>query len=76
MTSKTTQNSWIEVWVDSASKGEYVLILQSNKNGVLSIIDPQDARKVVSTFNNYEDAVHWLNEDEYDLIEGRWGFED
>ncbi|MGH2367707.1 MAG: hypothetical protein ACRDI2_05860, partial [Chloroflexota bacterium] len=31
--------------------------------------------QVVMSFQDYEDAVHWLNEDEYDLVEGRWSAE-
>lgn len=62
---------WAEVWIDSASRGEYVLILRLVDN-YLEVVDPQNQGKVVKTFDDYENAVHWLNEDEYDMIEGRW----
>lgn len=68
----TKQIQWLEVWIDSASKGEYVLLLRSLANETLELIDPQENLKTVKVFNSYEDALHWLNEDEYDLVEGRW----
>jgi hypothetical protein len=63
---------WVEVWIDSASGGDYVLILRSLADGSLEVIDPQDKSKVVNIFDSYDEATHWLNEDEYDLVEGRW----
>jgi hypothetical protein len=65
------QIKWAEVWIDSASRGEYVLILRL-VDDCLEVVDPQNQSKVVKTFEDYENAVHWLNEDEYDMIEGRW----
>jgi hypothetical protein len=62
---------WVEVWIDSAS-GDYVLLLRPVEVGGLEIVDPQEGRKVIKRFKSYEEAVHWLNEDEYDLVEGRW----
>lgn len=63
-------NTWIEIWLDSSS-AEYVLVLRQLSNGELELRDPQESWRLVETFATYEDAVHWLNEDEYDLIEGR-----
>lgn len=47
-----------------------MLILRSNGDSSLEVIDPQNQGKVVK-FEDYEEAVHWMNEDEYDLVEGR-----
>lgn len=64
-------NSWVEVWIDSAS-GNYFLVLRPTPDGGVEIIDPQEGGRVIERFGNYDDASHWLNEDEYDLVEGRW----
>jgi hypothetical protein len=63
---------WVEVWLDSPSGGEYVLVVRGFSDGHVEIIDPQKAREQVAVFNHYEDATHWLDEEEYDLVEGRW----
>ena len=68
----TQHTKWIELWIDSPSRGDYFLVLRELIDGSLEIIDPQKNGEVVNTFVNYEDAVHWLDEDEYDLVEGRW----
>ena len=65
---------WVEAWIDSAS-GEYVLLLREIADGKFQIVDPQKNMQIVMTFASYDDAIHWLNEDEYDLIEGRYSFE-
>lgn len=70
------QIKWAEVWIDSASRGDYVLILRSHGDSSLEVIDPQNKGKVVKNFEDYEEAVHWMNEDEYDLVEGRWTIDD
>ena len=62
---------WVEAWIDSASV-EYVLLLRQLVRGELELLDPAKSYKVIETFEDYEAAVHWLNEDEYDLIEGRF----
>ena len=63
--------TWVEVWIDSAS-GRYVLLLLPNENGRLDVADPQEGLKIIQRFETYDEASHWLNEDEYDLVEGRW----
>jgi hypothetical protein len=62
--------SWIEIWIDSSSN-EYLLALRRLANGEVEICDPQESWRRLEMFATYEDAVHWLNEDEYDLVEGR-----
>ena len=68
--------TWIEVWADAASPADYILVLRSLTNGSLELLDPQQQGEVVERFDDYEEAVHWLNEDEYDLVEGRMSFDD
>jgi hypothetical protein len=63
-------NTWIEVWIDSSS-AEYILVLRQLGNAELEVCDPQEDWRTIEKFATYEDAVHWLNEDEYDLVEGR-----
>ncbi|AUX46451.1 uncharacterized protein SOCE26_079570 [Sorangium cellulosum] len=69
----TSTVEWFELWVD-ASAGDgwiYVLILRGSSDGSLELIEPQKGGERVDTFGNHEDAVHWLSEDEYELVEGR-----
>jgi hypothetical protein len=66
---------WIEVWLDSAAKGDYLLLLRQMASGRLELIDPQRDRELVRVFQSYDEACTWLNEDEYDLVEGRWTIE-
>jgi len=61
---------WIEVWIDSSS-GEYVLLLRGFEDGRMEVVDPQEQYRVIEAFNDYADATLWMNEDEYDLVEGR-----
>jgi hypothetical protein len=63
-------NAWLEIWLDSSS-AEYLLVLRQLPNGDLELCDPQASWRRIERFATYDDAVHWLNEDEYDLIEGR-----
>ena len=63
---------WVEVWFDSDLAGDYVLVLRELANGLLELVDPQEGRKVITTFGTYAAAVDWLWEDEYHLVTGRW----
>jgi hypothetical protein len=63
---------WQEVWIDNASEGEYLLVLRALGDGSFELLDPQQHRQIVATLASYEEAADWLNEDEYDLVEGRW----
>lgn len=67
---------WVEVWIDTSSAGGYVLLLRCLHDDSLKLADPQEGGRVIWDFPSYEEAVHWLNEDEYDLVEGRWIVED
>lgn len=63
---------WVEAWLDSASGGQYVLLLRGAGDGPLVLTDPQRNGDTVAEFRTYAEATAWLNEDEYDLAEGRW----
>jgi antibiotic biosynthesis monooxygenase (ABM) superfamily enzyme len=63
-------STWVEVWIDSPSR-EYLLLVRGQRNGPVEIVDPQEGWRVIETFADYSSAAHWLNEDEYDLVEGR-----
>ena len=66
---------WIEVYADGADLGFYLLTLRALKEGTFELLDPQKGGKVIENFGSYDDAMHWLGEDEYDLV-GRIGDED
>jgi hypothetical protein len=61
---------WVEAWIDSAA-GEYILIVRE-RDGRIEIVDLQKHGSIIQSFDSYDDALHWLNEDEYDRIEGRF----
>ena len=63
---------WIEVWIDEPSGGGYLLVVWGFIDGHVEIVDPQKGGERVAVFDDYEQATHWLNEEEYDLVEGRW----
>lgn len=71
-----TKIIWVEVWIDDAARGDYVLLLRARVDGMLEMMDPQAQRQLIKTFHTYEEAVDWLREDEYDLVEGRWQVEE
>lgn len=64
---------WVEVWMDGFSKRDfiYLLLLQASSGGTFDIIDPQEQGRKIKSFNSYEDAEFWLEEEEYELVEGR-----
>jgi hypothetical protein len=59
---------WAEVWADYANLGGYLLTLRAYDDGSFEILDPQKGGEVVETFSSHDDAMHWLSEDEYDLV--------
>ncbi len=62
---------WVEVWIDTSSNGQYFLIVRGYADGTCQIADPQEGGKLVKACSSYQAAQTWLNEDEYDLVEGR-----
>jgi hypothetical protein len=66
----------IEVWTDSATRGEYLLVLRAREDKTLELVNPHTKNQVVRMFASYEEAVHWLGEEEYERVEGRWFADD
>ena len=62
---------WSEVWADSTNGSLYLLMVQELTDGTIRVTDPQKSREIVETFETYDAARAWLNEDEYDLVSGR-----
>lgn len=73
----TRMSVWMEVWIEGSSSGAfvYLLILRQRSDGKIEVVDPQKDQSIITTFDHYDDATTWLNEEEYDLVEGRWSLE-
>jgi hypothetical protein len=61
---------WVEIWTDAYDYGSYLLIIRELDDNTIEIYDIQE-KIVIEKFENYEEALHWLYEDEYLLVEGR-----
>ena len=62
---------WAEVYIESAcDPNPYTLILRATHTDGFEIFDPQQ-KEVIKSFDNLQEAGHWLNEDEYDRVIGR-----
>ena len=61
---------WIQVWEDRAELGLYLLTLRAFTDGSFELIDPQGGGEVIERFYSQEEAVCWLEEDEYGLVGG------
>lgn len=62
---------WVKAWIES-NDADDVLLLRCRPDGVLELVDPQEGGRTAKTFTDYDAARHWLGEDEYDLVEGRY----
>lgn len=60
-----------EVWIEPMLFPPYILLLLGNESGACRIFDPAKNYAVVFTSPNYDEAQHWLLEDEYEPLEGR-----
>ncbi len=71
----TGKAKWLEVWIDTSSDGESILILRAMNDGTFEVTTPFKSswRQV---FNEYDEAVHFLREDEFDIVEGRWSLDE
>jgi hypothetical protein len=58
----------IEIWADTSHRTPYILMLVHRENGVYEIVDPKENYKVVFSHTSYDEAKHWLGEDEFDPI--------
>lgn len=69
------ENRWFEVWFTDGEDVEptYLLIVkpdQANPEFVV-VLDPIENFKVIYKGKIYEETKLWLQEDEYELVEGR-----
>jgi RecB family endonuclease NucS len=63
---------WLELWTDVPAGGDTVLLVAGLDGGRVVILDLRRGEAEVAAFDDYADAKAWLNEDEYDLVEGRF----
>jgi hypothetical protein len=64
---------WIEAWIDET--GPSVLMLVCDRTDTTRVYDPH-VEKFVYTASSYEDAMHWLTEDEFTRVNGRMAAEE
>ena len=60
-----------EVWVEPMLSPPYILLLLGDESGCCRIFDPAKNYAVIYTSPTYDEAQHWLLEDEYEPMEGR-----
>ncbi len=60
-----------EVWIEPMLSPPYILLLLSDESGGCHVFDPAKNYAVIYTSSTYDEAQHWLLEDEYEPIEGR-----
>lgn len=67
------ENDWnfLEAWIDPLQSPPYVLLLLGDKNGNCRILDPKEGYILIKSCENYNEALLWLLEDEYEPLEGR-----
>ena len=66
--------NWYEFWADEGLSVPYVLLLRPRSNG-FEVLDPAVGNKKVFASESYEEAMMWLQEDEYVLV-GRKNIDD
>ena len=68
-------DQWFELWYclgeDIAPRYILVLATSSSKPTRYIVYDPQLSYRIVYEADDYQSAVRWLSEDEYELVEGR-----
>ena len=76
------ENKYFEIWYDEinheTSLPNSILILVSNRQtpGEVMVINPQEGNRVEFRGRNYEEAMYWLCEDEFERVSGREHFDD
>ncbi len=73
MTAIFKKAKWYEIWIGPSGYGDipiYILLLWEDKEGNFEVYDPIE-RHYSFFGKNYEDAMHYLTEDEFQLVEGR-----
>lgn len=65
------RNSWLEVWVCPDAAADHLLVLRSSEDGGCELVDPQNDWNHVQHFDSYESAYYWLDQETYQLLDGR-----
>lgn len=60
-----------EVWIEPMLSPPHILLLLGEESGNCRIFDPAKNYAVIFTSLTYNEAQHWLLEDEYEPLEGR-----
>ena len=68
-------SGWIEVWVDRTA-GPYVLVVRPDPTEGFVVLDPREDYRVVFADESYDEVKMWLLEDEYEMVRGRFCFDD
>jgi hypothetical protein len=63
--------NFLEVWIDPMQSPPYLLMLMADDTGHCHIFDPAEGYRLVKSCDRYDDAQHWLLEDEFEPLEGR-----
>ena len=64
--------AWLEIWTDVPAGGDSFLLVSGFADGRVLVADVRRDDFDPDSFDNYADARAWLNEDEYDQVEGRF----
>ena len=67
----TAAHRWLEVWVCPDTSDDHLLVLRSLPDGACELVDPQNHWILVQSFDSYESAYYWLNQETYELVDGR-----
>ncbi|MBW4417962.1 MAG: hypothetical protein KME13_01890 [Myxacorys californica WJT36-NPBG1] len=67
------KNEWqfAEVWIEPMLSPPYILLLLGDESGRCRVFDPAQNYAMIFDSSSYDEAQHWLLEDEYEPIEGR-----
>ena len=66
-----TEWEFAEIWVDTLISPPYILMLVKEQSGKFCIHNPAQNYKIIFTSDNYEAAIMWLLEDEYERLNNR-----
>ena len=76
ITESSGEWKFIEAWIDATSYTPGILMLVLRDSGEYQVIDPAENYNVIFTSSSYQEAMLWLEEDEYVQIKGRRNIED
>ena len=67
------QDNWrfAEVWIEPMLSPPYILLLSTEESGSCRIFDSAKSYAVIFTSSTYDEAQHWLLENECEPLEGQ-----